>query len=755
MSDSPAVRRPAVAVLTSGGDSQGMNATVRAVVRTALSRGADAYTVYEGLQGLVDGGDRLRKADWDSVSGIMHLGGTVIGTARSADFRERSGRLRAARNLIERGIDRLVVVGGDGSLTGTDIFRSEWSGLLSELAATGQISAEQAEAHADLIIAGAVGSIDNDMVGTDKTIGADSAMHRIIEAVDALGSTAASHQRSFVVEVMGRHCGYLTVMCGIAGGADYILIPEVRPGPGWQDDLLARLAAGRAAGRRDNLVLVAEGVVDQAGQPISAQMVADVITERAGEDTRVTILGHVQRGGTPSAFDRWMPTLVGHAAANEVLDADSAYVSQLIGVHNNRIVRTPLMEAVAATKEVPALIDAGDYGAAMAARGPSFTGMVRVFEGIARPQPMFPSQGTTIGIIHAGGLAPGMNAAVRAAVRFGISRGHDIVGIRNGFPGLLADKVQPMTWEAVEGWAGLGGAELGTSRSTPTNDEEYIEVGAALERNSIDALLVVGGHRAYMAAHRLAGKQDLHPGLDIPAICLPATIDNNLPGWEMTVGADTALNEIVRDIDRIRQAASATRRAFIVETMGRKCGFLAFMSGLSVGAEEVYLNEDPPTLARLNVDVAEMVDGFRTGRKFHLAIRNEEASPGYTTEFLRQLFTEESDGLFSVRSMIVGHLQQGGSPTPFDRAHAAGLAAFCVDWLTGQVLAGRSDWHYASAGDGKKHTEPLTQVAEVYDMENRRPRDQWWMPLREVLSTLSWQPPADRSEEPVGGRASG
>lgn len=231
MSDSPAVRRPAVAVLTSGGDSQGMNATVRAVVRTTLSRGADAYTVYEGLQGLVDGGDRLRKADWDSVSGIMHLGGTVIGTARSADFRERSGRLRAARNLIERGIDRLVVVGGDGSLTGTDIFRAEWSGLLSELAATGQISAEQAEAHADLIIAGAVGSIDNDMVGTDKTIGADSAMHRIIEAVDALGSTAASHQRSFVVEVMGRHCGYLTVMCGIAGGADYILIPEVRPGP--------------------------------------------------------------------------------------------------------------------------------------------------------------------------------------------------------------------------------------------------------------------------------------------------------------------------------------------------------------------------------------------------------------------------------------------------------------------------------------------------------------------------------------------
>ena len=151
-------RRKALAVLTSGGDSQGMNATVRAVVRTAIANGADAYAVYEGLQGLVDGGERIQQFDWNSVGSIMHLGGTVIGTARSADFRERQGRLRAARNLVERGIDRLVVIGGDGSLTGTDIFRSEWSGLLEELVATGEISAEQAQIHQQLIIAGAVGS---------------------------------------------------------------------------------------------------------------------------------------------------------------------------------------------------------------------------------------------------------------------------------------------------------------------------------------------------------------------------------------------------------------------------------------------------------------------------------------------------------------------------------------------------------------------------------------------------------------------
>ena len=574
-------RRKALAVLTSGGDSQGMNATVRAVVRTAIANGADAYAVYEGLQGLVDGGDRIQKFDWNSVGSIMHLGGTVIGTARSADFRERQGRLRAARNLVERGIDRLVVIGGDGSLTGTDIFRSEWSGLLEELVETGRISAEQARDHQQLVIAGAVGSIDNDMVGTDKTIGADTAMHRIIEAIDALASTASSHQRSFVVEVMGRHCGYLAVMCAIAGGADYVLIPEVRPGPGWQDALVARLAAGRAAGRRDNLVIVAEGVSDEDGQPVTSQMVADLITERLGEDTRVTILGHVQRGGAPTAYDRWMPTLMGHAAALEVLGAGPDHVSQLIGIHNNRVSRMPLMEAVAATQAIPRMIEAGDYAGAMAARGDSFTGMLRVFDGVAQPEPMFPGQGTRIAIIHAGGLAPGMNAAVRAAVRFGISRGHSMVGIRGGFPGLLTDQVQDLDWAAVEGLVGLGGAELGTSRATPRT-EDYAAVGEAIQRNKIDGLLVIGGHRAYEAMWRLREHRGDHPGLRIPAICLPASIDNNLPGWEMTIGADTALNAIVSAVDVIKQSASASHRAFVVETMGRKCGFLA-TTGRAVG----------------------------------------------------------------------------------------------------------------------------------------------------------------------------
>ena len=738
--DGTASPRTAIAVLTSGGDAQGMNAVVRAVVRTAIGAGADVYAVYEGLQGLVDGGDRIKKFDWGSVGSILHRGGTVIGTARSADFRRRDGRLRAARNLVQHGIDRIVVIGGDGSLSGTDLFRSEWTGLLEELVAQGEISPEQAQQHSHLTIAGVVGSIDNDMVGTDMTVGADSALHRIVEAIDALSSTAASHQRSFVVEVMGRHCGYLALMSAIAGGADYVLIPENPPAEGWEDAMCARLRAGRAAGRRDSIVIVAEGARDRAGEPITSQGVRDLIEARLGEDTRVTILGHVQRGGTPSAYDRWMPTLVGHAAAMEVVQAGPDHEPQLIGVRNNRVHRTPLMAAVERTREIPRLIDAGDYEGAMAARGSSFTEMVRVFQGIAEVAPTDAPTGSRIAILHAGGLAPGMNTAVRAAVRFGLSRGHTMLGVRGSFQGLIDGQVSEMTWGDVEGWVGVGGAELGTSRAMPSV-EQYYAVSRALENHDIEALLVIGGHRAYEATYRMLQERDRYPGFQVPVICLPTTIDNNLPGWEMAIGADTALCEIVSAVDRLKQSAMASRRCFVVEVMGRYCGYLALMGALSVGAERVYLHEQGVRLADLTADVAEMTASFAAGRRFHLAIRNESASVGYTTDFLCQLFTEESGGSFDVRPMVLGHLQQGGNPTPFDRVHATRLAAYCVDWLSGQIDAGKRQWSFVGLADDALTALPLKTMPDLVDMQMRRPIDQWWLELQPIMDALATEPP--------------
>ena len=220
-------RPTALAVITSGGDAAGMNAAVRAVVRSGLDVGLDVFAVNEGYQGLVDGA--IRQMESSDVGGILHQGGTVLGTARCDEFRDRDGRRKAAHNLVERGIDALVVIGGDGSLTGATILRQEWPELLAELVEAGTIAQSRADAHRRLTLVGLVGSIDNDMFGTDMTIGADTALHRITEAVDAIHSTASSHQRSFVIEVMGRNCGYLALMSAVATGANWVLIPENPP----------------------------------------------------------------------------------------------------------------------------------------------------------------------------------------------------------------------------------------------------------------------------------------------------------------------------------------------------------------------------------------------------------------------------------------------------------------------------------------------------------------------------------------------
>ncbi|MEI2781690.1 MAG: 6-phosphofructokinase [Candidatus Competibacter sp.] len=727
-----------IGVLTSGGDAQGMNAAVRAVIRAALHFGAGVYAIYEGYQGMVDGGDRIRPVGWDDVGSILHRGGTVIGTARCPAFREREGRLRAARNLIQHGIDRLVVIGGDGSLTGADTFRREWPELVAELVAQGEIDEPAAQRHPALMIAGLVGSIDNDMVGTDMTIGADSALHRIVEAIDAITSTAASHQRSFVVEVMGRHCGYLALMSAIAGGTDYVLIPENPPPEGWEERMCELLRNGRAAGRRDSIVVVAEGASDREGKPISADYVRQVLEERLGEDTRVTILGHVQRGGTPSAFDRWMSTLLGYAAVEEALSATPDTEPQLIGIRYNRIRRAPLMTCVQQTRAVAKMIAVKDYAGAMALRGGSFTEMFNIFKAMAEALPSVtpPARPHRLAVLNIGGLAPGMNTAARAAVRLGLDRGHTMLGIRGSFEGLLSGQIVELTWGDVEGWTGLGGAELGTSRQIPTAEQLYA-VGRALENHRIDGLLIVGGWMAYRAAHYLFSERDRYPAFKIPMICLPATIDNNVPGSELSIGADTALNSIVAALDRIKQSAMAARRCFVVETMGRYCGYLALMSGLAGGAERVYLHEEGITLKELQADVERMVESFRGGRRLYLTIRSERANPRYTTDFLCRLFEEEGHERFDVRQAVLGHVQQGGNPSPFDRILATRLAAHCIDFLTQELEKKSTEGAFIGLSEGKVTVFPLKRMADMVDWTYRRPKEQWWLELRPVVQALA------------------
>ena len=738
-----------IGVLTSGGDSQGMNAAVRAAVRAALSRGAAAYAIYEGYQGMVDGGERIRPMSWDSVGGILQRGGTIIGTARCPAFRTRAGRLRAAANLLAHNIDRLVVIGGDGSLTGANLFRQEWPGLLDELVANGEISAELAAHHPTLYITGLVGSIDNDFVGTDMTIGADTALHRITEAIDAISSTAASHQRTFVVEVMGRNCGYLALMSAIAGGADWVFIPELPPAAGrWQEEMCQALRAGRELGRRDSIVVVAEGARDSDGNPITGEYVRATLEERLGEDARVTILGHVQRGGRPSAYDRAMSTLLGHAAVVELLAATPESEPQVIGMRNNRIIHTPLLRCVEETRAVAAAIAAHDYERAMELRGGSFRESYQTLQTLVQVRPSSPTPGQRrlrLAVLNAGAPAPGMNTAVRVAVRLGLDHGHTVLGVRNGFQGLIDDHMDEMSWMSVNGWGTIGGAELGIARPAMCGRDLYA-IARTIERRQVDGLLVIGGWPGYQAAHRLLSERENFPAFNIPIICLPATINNNLPGAEFSIGADTALNNIVEAIDKIKHSAVAAGRCFVVEVMGRYCGYLALLSGLASGAERVYTHEEGITLHALQDNLARMSAEFQQGKRLSLIIRNEEANPVYTTSFMSALFEVEGGDLFSVRQAILGHLQQGGDPTPFDRIQATRLAKRCVEFLISEAGAARPRGMFIGLQGGHVQLFSLEDFPRMTDATFQRPREQWWMELRAIADELARPAPSSALE---------
>ena len=736
-------------ILTSGGDAQGMNAAVRAIVRTSLDRGIPVYAILEGYQGMVEGGDRIRPMTWDSVGGILHRGGTIIGTARSEAFMTRDGRLQAARNLLEHDIDSLIIIGGDGSLTGANLFRQEWPGLLAELVEKGLVEQATAAAHPNLRIVGLVGSIDNDMFGTDMTIGADSALHRITEAIDAISSTAASHQRAFVIKVMGRNCGYLALMGGLATGADWVLIPESPPDvDNWRELMCERLIAGRKAGRRDTIVVIAEGAHDRHGNYIGSTEVAETLEAAMKEEVRVTVLGHVQRGGAPSAFDRNLGTFFGNAAVETILSDDFDLEPQLIGLRGNRITHSPLMACVEQTHSVAKAIEAHDYETALDLRGSSFIEAFDTLRTMLRALPHPPQAGQNrfrLAVMHAGSPAPGMNAAIRAAVRIGLDKGHIMLGIRNGFRGLIENDTFEMDWMSVNGWASRGGCELGTNRVVPSGKDFY-NIARTIEQQGIQGLLIIGGWTGYEAAFQMLKSQENYPAFNIPIVCLPASINNNLPGSELSVGADTAINNIVEAVDKIKDSAVALQRVFVVEVMGRYCGYLALMSGLATGAERVYIDEEGVSLKDLQIDVEALNYGFSHGKRLGLIIRSENANLVYNTAFMCALFEEEGHNLYDVRQSILGHLQQGGIPSPFDRIQATRLATRCIDYLINQVEKSSTESAFIGLHGKEIAFHKLEDFERMADFKKQRPKEQWWMNLRSIARTLAQ--PSPRREIP-------
>lgn len=311
------VKLKRIGVLTSGGDAPGMNAAIRAVVRMGIECGVEVYGVRHGYRGLIDN-DIFLMAD-RAVGGIIQLGGTVLGSARSPEFHMESGRQTAIRNLRTHRIEGLVVIGGNGSQTGAY--------YLNEMG---------------FPTIGVASTIDNDLIGSDITLGVDTALNIALEAIDRLKVTASSHRRAFLVEVMGRNCGYIALMSGIAGGAEAIIVPEVETKP---EMLAAALTESWALGKTNAIIVIAEGA------KYNAEMLVKWFQEHDGNgfELRATTLGHVQRGGAPGAFDRTLGSRLGAAAAEKLIHGTHGVV---VGLIKGDIAETPYPEVIGKTKGI-------------------------------------------------------------------------------------------------------------------------------------------------------------------------------------------------------------------------------------------------------------------------------------------------------------------------------------------------------------------------------------------------------------------
>ncbi|KAI5828599.1 6-phosphofructokinase [Schizophyllum commune Tattone D] len=805
-----------IAVLTSGGDSAGMNAVVRAIVKAGILRGCETWIVREGYEGLVRGnteyeelhghtsyespapklpvlpdipadskilanlrfgdGPLLRdgtadlasgrtlkgryivRAGWDDVRGWFAEGGTLAGTARSQTFRTPEGRLQAAYNLIKEGIDALAVCGGDGSLTGADVFRSEWPSLVADLRSQGRITEEQAIKHGHLKIVGLVGSIDNDMSLTDLTIGAPTALARICEAIDNINSTAASHSRAFVLEVMGRHCGWLALQAALSGGADFLFIPERPPTVNpWEDEMCEAIKRHREIGKRKTIVIVAEGAHDSDLNPIKAEYVKDVLSERLGLDTRVTTLGHTQRGGKPVAFDRILPTLQGVEAVEALLEANPNTPSYMIGIQENKITRVPLMEAVAMTRAVADAIKVKDFEKAMSYRDPEFCDNLDGFHTVSelfKEKRLPPEKRMRIAIMHMGAPAGGMNAATRTAVRYCLRQGHTPIGIHNGFPGLLDDDLLELSWLGVDNWVSRGGSELGTNRHLP--DMDIGAVASKFQEYGFDAFMMIGGFEAFSALLILDTNRKHYPAFNIPMVHLPATISNNVPMTEHSLGSDTSLNALVDACDAIKQSASASRnRVFVVETQGGRCGYIATAGALATGASLVYTPEVGIGLDTLRRDVRYLKARYALDEKGksegRIVIRNEISSEVYTTDVITRMLKEEGGKLFDSRSASLGHTLQGGVPSPLDRSRAVRLSLKSMAFLeryhellrhTPRQLRHAPEESAAviTIQSSSIKWVPAQEMLLHADMHNRRGKTAWWTGLKDLAEALAGRP---------------
>ncbi|OAF66124.1 hypothetical protein A3Q56_06162 [Intoshia linei] len=416
-------------------------------------------------------------------------------------------------------------------------------------------------------------------------------------------------------------------------------------------------------GQRLNIIIVAEGAIDENGHKISSNRLQHLVEDRLQYDTRITILGHVQRGGNPSAFDRILATRMGVEAVVAILDTTTNSEPSVISINGNKICRIPLKKSVELTSSIKDAYAKKDYECVMHLRGPNYVKNLNNYLMMSKLYMKCPSihldaLHPKIYIVNVGAPACGINACVRSLTKLFILNKCIVYHVKNGLNGFIDNEIYTANWSNTNYWIHEGGSLLGTNRNTP----KKIGIDVLAEKfkmRNINCLIIIGGYEAFLSVVQMEEARKDHSEFRIPIGIIPATISNNVPGTTLCIGSDTALNEITYTCDRLKQSATGTRkRVFIVETHGGFCGYLATMAGLSSGADAAYIFEKKIDVQDIKNDAEHLVQKMSEGTERGIILRCEKASKNYDIHFMRAIFEEIGQDSFDTRINVIGHIQQ-------------------------------------------------------------------------------------------------
>lgn len=824
-----------IGVLTSGGDAPGMNSAVRSIIRTSLKNDIKVFGIYRGYEGLICGD--IRKLGWKSETEGSGQGGTFLLTDRSEKFRSREGRKEAAFNLLIRKITSLIVIGGDGSMSGAMTLKEEYEELCKELIAEGRVTPEAIEkckqykdelktktklrvfgicpaecpeiysglestngkmkkngtsrsetnllidfeesdsseefdneigmvkesdikmettkpnSRFNLDVIGIPGTIDNDVVGIDFSLGSNTALTRIMEVVEKLNSTMRSHKRTFILECMGRDCGWLTLMAGFAVESDCILLPECL-NAGWEEKMAQSVKTAYSNHNTKTFVFVSEGARDSKGEKISIKRIKDILFKE-GISARSLTIGHIQRGGMTCAFDRILGTLSGIKAVNCIISRPSK--PELIGMKDGEIGIFDLKEIVKQTSVVRKMLKDKRFDDVLALRDKAFQVIYKLHnDHQEKLLKKFPSRQlhhmdnkvglaheklevlikkntevadhvsnlirtkTTkklrIGILRDGMSSSGMNSALNSIVQVGLCNDCEIFYFLDGYDGIINLNVRKASLFEFSLSHNEGGAFIGTSQRKAVNIEE---VKKKIERMGIDYLIVVGSTR------------NLEYGKIIKnLIIIPACIENNFPGTRASIGSDTALNMILSGSEPSRlMALNTKRKIFIVEIGGKNCGYLTIMGGIACGVFEVIYPEE----CHLNdlIKIKKRIkDAFeRQKEKTTLIFRNHNTFDSLPTDSICRILCSNTN--IGYDYTVLGNIQRGITPTGIDRINARVSAFKAIE----VCLAGEGGGVIGTY-DFLSTFTPLSKVLEQYDQESDTVKNPDWLKFSNICSSL-------------------